>query len=91
MTFFIVTSDPIATAQEVGESTPHATPEDAAREAGQLVFEKGGTWHICRVEVTAVRSVMSENLYPCPCHTDVEDPGSHLPECAWADPAYEGP
>lgn len=37
-----------------------------------------------------VRSI-AEAERVCPCQTDVEDPGPHLPSCPWNDPDYEGP
>jgi len=33
-----------------------------------------------------------EDCHPacaCPCHGPLDDPGSHLATCAWADPDYD--
>jgi len=26
----------------------------------------------------------------CPCQTDIEEPGPHLPSCPWANQDYDG-
>jgi hypothetical protein len=38
----------------------------------------------------AVRTLRTIESVVCPCQSDVEDPGPHIPSCPWINPEYVG-
>lgn len=83
-------------ALHVGEATlgievEHDFVESAAFGVAVVLIEAGAAAGLTHDDVRAFLGEHAERAEAgCPCETDVEEPGPHLPSCPWSDPDYDG-